>query len=95
MAGNVASTGSDIYLYDGLLYGSHNLIGDGSGQTSLVNGEDGNIVGTYVNPIDPLFVLYPSGGSDGWGDDPATPSIDESANDNYGDLRLTTGSPRP
>ncbi len=47
-----------------------------------------NLIGT-----DPLFVRNPSDGGDGWGDDPATPGIDESANDDYGDLRLTLGSP--
>jgi len=42
---------------------------------------------------DPLFVRRPSDGGDGWGDDPATPGIDESLNDDFGDLRLMPGSP--
>jgi hypothetical protein len=37
-------------------------------------------------------VRAPSDGGDGWGDDPNTPE-DESANDDYGDLRLQPGSP--
>jgi hypothetical protein len=41
----------------------------------------------------PLFVRMPSDGGDGWGDDPNTPEIDESANDDYGNLRLRAGSP--
>ena len=47
-----------------------------------------NLIGT-----DPLFVRNPSDGGDGWGDDPATLDIDESLNDDYGDLRLMLGSP--
>jgi len=43
--------------------------------------------------VDPLFVRNPSDGGDGWGDDPATPDVDESANDDYGDLHLGSGSP--
>ena len=35
----------------------------------------------------------PSDGGDGWGDDPYTQYLDESANDDYGDLRLTLTSP--
>jgi len=42
--------------------------------------------------IDPSFVRNPSDGGDGWGDDPATPDVDESANDDFGDLRLQPGS---
>lgn len=42
---------------------------------------------------DPMFVKIPNGGSDGWGDDPETFSIDEGLNDDYGDLRLGVGSP--
>ncbi|MCD6394279.1 MAG: PQQ-binding-like beta-propeller repeat protein, partial [Planctomycetes bacterium] len=49
--------------------------------------ENGNI------DQNPLFVRIPSNGGDGWGDDPATPGIDESANDDYGDLHLTINSP--
>ena len=43
--------------------------------------------------VDPLFVANPSDGGDGWGDDPKTPDYDESANNDYGDLRLRPGSP--
>ncbi|MBN2292730.1 MAG: cadherin-like domain-containing protein, partial [Pirellulales bacterium] len=54
VAGNSASSGPDIYFHYGTLTGSHNLIGNGTGQ-SLLNGVDGNIVGTKTNPIDPML----------------------------------------
>ncbi len=38
------------------------------------------------------FIRNPSDGGDGWGDDPATSGVDESANDDYGDLQLAPGS---
>ena len=41
----------------------------------------------------PLFVRPPSDGDDGWGDNPDTPGVDESLNDDFGDLRLMPGSP--
>ena len=42
--------------------------------------------------VDPLFVRNPSDGGDGWGDNWRTPGIDESLNDDFGDLRLRSGS---
>jgi len=39
------------------------------------------------------FTRIPTHGGDGFGDDPRTPDIDESLNDDYGDLRLLPGSP--
>ena len=44
----------DIYHADGTLSGSHNLIGNGDGQP-LQNGIDGNQVGAYSSPIDPML----------------------------------------
>ena len=90
---DISGLGPDVYRQFGTLSGSHNLIGDGSGQTALVNGENGNLVGTPETPIDPLFIRPPSDGGDGWGDNPDTPDIDESLNDDYGDLRLRPDSP--
>ena len=49
--------------------------------------------GTPEAPLDPLFVRNPDDGGDGWGDDPATTEVDESANDDYGDLHLRGDSP--
>ncbi|HBO44671.1 MAG TPA: hypothetical protein DD670_12215 [Planctomycetaceae bacterium] len=42
---------------------------------------------------DPHFLRNPNNGGDVWGDNPATPGVDESANDDYGDLRLYLDSP--
>ncbi|MEN6335889.1 MAG: PQQ-binding-like beta-propeller repeat protein, partial [Phycisphaerales bacterium] len=42
---------------------------------------------------DPLMVRLPDDGGDGWGDDPATPTVDESLNDDFGDPHLLPGSP--
>ena len=49
--------------------------------------------GRNLIDLDPLFVRPPSDGGDGWGDNPLTPDIDESLNDDFGDLRLRPGSP--
>ncbi len=68
------------------------------------NGVDGNTAYNYAGlndptgtngniSADPRLVRNPSDGGDGWGDDPATPGVDEGANDDCGDLRLQPGSP--
>ena len=93
LAKNTAFSGGDIHQSSGTLTGSHNLIGNGSRQTALAHGIDGNLVGTFANPIDPLFVRAPSDGGDGWADDYRTHEFDESSNNDYGDLRLLPGSP--
>lgn len=93
VAGNTGYYASDVFHdQSGVLTGSHVLIGDGCGQT-LANGSDGNVIGTSEKPIDPLLIRNPSDGGDGWGDDPTTPDINESVNDDYGDLHLQAGSP--
>ena len=74
------------------VHASHNLIGDGRNQTIIVHGANGNLVGTGESPIDPGFVRNPSDGGDGWADDPETPDVDETANNDYGDLRLSVDS---
>jgi hypothetical protein len=48
------NSSDDIYRYSGTISGNNNLIGNGTGQTTLVNGKNGNIVGR-----DPLFVKIP------------------------------------
>jgi hypothetical protein len=59
------NTGFDVYVFTfngiviGTVTGSNNLIGNGTGST-LINGIDGNIIGTAMNPIDPLFVKVPA-----------------------------------
>ena len=76
--------GPDVWCSKGILAGSNNLVGDGSGLSPFVDGTDGNIVGTESVPVDPLFVRDPSKGTDRtWG----TPD------DDYGDLRLREESP--
>ena len=46
-----------------------------------------------TNPDTLRFTRPPSHGGDGFGDDPRTPHIDESLNDDFGDLTLLPGSP--
>ena len=55
-------------------------------------GDVGNLDGTN-SANNPRFVLPVDCGSDGCTDDPITMTIDESANDDYGDLRLQSSSP--
>ena len=55
IAGNSASSGNDIWDTGGVVSGTFNLIGDGTGQTGIVNGTDGNQVGTSGSPIIPLL----------------------------------------
>lgn len=43
--------------------------------------------------IDPMFVRDPDDGGDGFGDDLDTPDVDESLNDDLGDLRLRVDAP--
>ena len=51
VAKNAASSSSrpDVYEYRGTFTGFNNLIGNGTRQTGLVNGVDGNLVGTSEN----------------------------------------------
>lgn len=96
VAGNAAGTsGGGIYNLSNCQLTLQNSIvalntapsaADISGLLEPASGH--NLVG-----IDPVFVRNPSDGGDGWGDNPATPDIDESANDDYGDLRLRLDSP--
>ncbi len=56
-----------------------------------------NVRGGYAGvgniDADPRFVRSPSDGGDGWGDNLDTPDVDESLNDDYGDVNLAAGSP--
>ena len=87
---NTADTaGADVSApYSGRLTAQYSLIGSPSYWYEAGDYRDqyGNIIGTTSDPIDPLFVRNPSDGGNGWGNDPATPGVDESANDDYGDL---------
>ena len=53
---NVASDGVDIFTSGNTTDGGHNLIGNGSDQSALIDGVNGNIVGTSGLPIDPIFI---------------------------------------
>ena len=84
--------GSEIYDRGGGFYGCNNFVRyGGSAEKFMIDGEDGNIVGHDTYPS-PGFIRMPSDGGDGWGDDPSTPTIDESVNDDYGDLHLHQNS---
>ena len=58
VARNAAGTAPDLYRSagGGTVAGANSLIGDGTGQASLVNGVGGNLVGTAASPLDPQFV---------------------------------------
>jgi len=95
VAGNTAYTatwGTDV---NGYMSAAHSLVGDSSAWYNAADyvGLYGNVVGTAAAPLDPMFVRAPSDGGDGWGDDLATPGIDESANDDLGELHPQVGSP--
>ncbi len=54
---------------------------------------DPALIGPGAIHLDPMFTRLPDDGGDGWGDDPSTPTIDEGANDDFGDLTPLPGSP--
>jgi hypothetical protein len=55
VAGNNTATDPDLDQIGGTLSGSYNLIGNGTGQTGLIRGTNGNQIGTAASPIDPLL----------------------------------------
>lgn len=76
----------------------------GPGQAVVVRGDrplsagaatfgDPLLVGDGAITLDPMFTRWPNDGGDGWGDNPDTPDIDESRNDDLGDLTPLPGSP--
>ncbi|MCY2992804.1 MAG: right-handed parallel beta-helix repeat-containing protein, partial [Planctomycetota bacterium] len=90
LAGNTGGSAGAIYssgaltLANSILWGNSGLELGGSGSF------DGwrNLIG-----INPGFVRNPSDGGDGWLDIASTTTVDEAANNDYGDLRLTERSP--
>ena len=74
---NDAPKSPNIHNESSTLTGSHNLIGDDSGQVIFLNGGDGNLVGTAGQPLDPLFIRVPGTNGD----------------NDYGDLHLQPISP--
>ena len=58
VAANFATLEPDVFYPrygSGTLSSSNNLIGQTSGETPLVDGKDGNLVGTSEDPIDPML----------------------------------------
>ena len=91
--GGISNTGWDGNV--GTLTLNNTIVALNDAPTGSDVHDDGGTVtnNSSLVGVDPLFVRNPSDGGDGWGDDPDTPDIDESANDDYGDLRLQPGSP--
>ena len=77
--GNTSPTGADLRQDSGTLTVAYSNFG------TAIAGE-GNLT------VNPLFTAIPDNGGDGWGDNSATPAIDESANDDFGNLHLSAGS---
>ncbi|MBN1908212.1 MAG: Ig-like domain-containing protein, partial [Pirellulales bacterium] len=109
VAGNGAQSeyGLDIRLASGTLSGSCNLIGDGSGQSTLIHGIDGNQVGNFSSPIDPMLSDWTELVNGQWGYYllPGSPAIDAGENilavdtvgqplaeDIYGNSRIQNGT---
>jgi outer membrane protein assembly factor BamB len=92
-----------LVLSNGILWGNRSNLPD-SNEIYMDNAyfmsvnynciKDGSWVEGVGNIVDnPMFVREPNDGGDGWGDDPATPDVNEGANDDFGDLHITAGSP--
>ena len=81
VAGNDVGNKDDIKNV-GILTGSHNLIGNGKNQSALVDGVDGNLVGTDSSPIDPLLGILQDNGGPTWTHNPlpGSPLIDAGDN---------------
>ena len=94
LSGNAADDGGGgIYTHaDHALTLANSILWQNRGG-DLDASEPANAIAHSLIGIDPQFVRDPSDGGDGWGDDPSTADIDESANDDLGDLRLTSRSP--
>jgi predicted outer membrane repeat protein len=107
-ASNSASKGGGVYnddissatLTNCILWGNTATISDpqiGVGGSSSITVTYCDVEGGWGGPpnidADPCFVRDPCDGGDGWSDDPQTGGIDEGANDDFGNLRLSPGSP--
>ena len=69
-------------MNSGDLSGSSNLIADGSGQSTLLHGDNGNQVGTSSAPIDPLLSHWSQFENGAWGHYllPGSPALDAGDN---------------
>ncbi len=95
IAGNEGADGGGIWLYqwNGAVALVNSIVAlNAAASNPEISGTPAeshdNLVGT-----NPEFVANPSDDGDGWGDNPATPDVDESANDDFGQLQLLTDSP--
>ena len=103
ISGNTAENGGGVYAYmydeqwnkePGSFTLANSIIALNTATSNL--NYYGNLTTESSNnlvDIDPIFICNPSDGGDGWGDDLETTEIDESANDDFGDLRLSSNSP--
>ncbi|MCY2986902.1 MAG: dockerin type I domain-containing protein [Planctomycetota bacterium] len=89
LAGNSGGSTGAITNAD-LLTLSNSILWQNSGDE--LGGSGGLTSNSNLIGIDPSFVRNPSDGGDGWRDDPSTTDVDESANNDYGDLHLTKHS---
>jgi hypothetical protein len=109
MAGNSASVGRGNALScratdgTGDVYITNSIVWNGGNEIEIWGNGNTNFFIHYTNiqgwistgnvSLNPFFVRYPHDGGDGWGDDSTTPDVDESANDDFGDLHLMKISP--
>ena len=79
VADNFSESHPDIR---GSVDGSNNLIGDGSGQSHLSDGIDGNRIGTAESPLDPMLAVVSEFDNGQWGyyPLPGSPVIDAGSN---------------
>ena len=80
---NSAGTGEDVYDQQQTFSGCNNLIGNGEGQTAIVDGAGGNLVGTTEVPVDPMLseISQLPNGSWGYYLLPGSPALDSGDND--------------
>ncbi|HPM83052.1 MAG TPA: right-handed parallel beta-helix repeat-containing protein, partial [Candidatus Anammoximicrobium sp.] len=89
LTANAADSVGGIYSNSPLMLGNSILWENGGADL----GRPAKLVGSWnLIGLDPGWVRDPLDGGDGWQDDPSTPSVDESANNDYGDLHLTDHS---
>ncbi|MCP3902971.1 MAG: hypothetical protein GY715_04980 [Planctomycetes bacterium] len=92
--GNTAEVGDELVTTVGTTLVRYSLVRDSGGSGAGWARQLGSDGGGNLD-ADPLFARDPDHGGDGWGDDPETPGVNEGANDDYGDLRITDAAPGP
>ena len=89
---NYASRGGGLFLCDPATF-DNSIISLNRSDIRQTDPNDELTIHNTLVGTDPHFLRLPDDGGDGFGDDPSTPDVDESANDDYGDLRLAEDSP--